>query len=85
MNLMEWLQDIHHYACQHLNAARDRMKRCYYCLTNITGFQEGDQVWFQQPTQAKSKLPGLQHSWQGSYMLITQINDVVYRAQPHTK
>jgi hypothetical protein len=47
--LMDQLHDIQH-ACQHLKVAGDRMKTCYDCLSNSTGFQEGDKVWLYHPS-----------------------------------
>jgi hypothetical protein len=43
--LVEWLNDIHHYAHHHLKAASNKMKAHYdYCLSNSARFQEAGQV-----------------------------------------
>lgn len=47
--------DIHHYACQYLKKASNRMKVCYVCLANSGGFQQGDQVWLYCPTWTRGK------------------------------
>jgi hypothetical protein len=49
-DLLEWLYDIHHYACQYMKVANDRMKICCDCLGSSAGFQEGEQVWLNHPT-----------------------------------
>jgi hypothetical protein len=56
-DLMDQLHDMHHYVCQHLKVARDRMKACYDHLANSAGFQEGDQMWLNCPTQTRVKSP----------------------------
>jgi hypothetical protein len=45
------------------------------------GYHEGDKVWLYGSTCTKRKSPKLQSSWEGSYKVLTRINDVVYRIQ----
>jgi hypothetical protein len=37
-DIVDWLHDIHHYACQHLKVASDRRKARYDHLANSAGF-----------------------------------------------
>jgi hypothetical protein len=82
-----WLHEIHHYACQHLKVASDRMKAHYDCMANTAGFQEADQdqVWLCHLTWMRGKSPKLQSSWEGPYKMVTQINDAVNRIQHHPR
>jgi hypothetical protein len=80
-DLVDHLQNIHHYARQHLNLASDRMKTRYDKLTNSAGYHEGDRVWLYHPIRTKERSSKLQSSWQGPCKVVTQINDVVYRIQ----
>ncbi|XP_074029272.1 uncharacterized protein [Leptinotarsa decemlineata] len=51
----------------------DRMK---------TRFDKNSQtVWLYQPQRRKGLCPKLQRLWQGSYLVIKKINDLVYRIQ----
>jgi anaerobic selenocysteine-containing dehydrogenase len=80
-DLMDHLHDIHNYARQHLKLASDQMKTRHDKLANSAGYHEGDSVWLYSPTRTKGKSPKLQSSWDGPYMVVTRINDVVYRMQ----
>jgi hypothetical protein len=75
--------DTHHYARRHLKAASDRIKARYDRLANSAGFQEGDRVWLYRPTRTRGRSLKPQSAWEGSYKVITRINDVVYRIQQH--
>ncbi|KAJ8914655.1 hypothetical protein NQ315_017352 [Exocentrus adspersus] len=39
------------------------------------------EVWLYNPKRTKGKSPKLQKSWEGPYIVVTQLNDVVYRIQ----
>jgi hypothetical protein len=54
-DLVKWLHDIHHFICQHLKVASDRMKARYNQLANSAGFQEDDRVWLYCPTRKRGK------------------------------
>jgi len=75
--------DIHNFARQRLKVASDRMKSCYGQLANSASFQEGDRVWLYRPTRKRGKSPKLQTCWEGSYTIISRINDDIYRIQRH--
>jgi hypothetical protein len=77
VDLVDHLQDIHHYAQKHLNLASDRMKTCYDKLANSAGYHEGDRVWLYRLVRMKGRSPKLQSSWQGPYTVVTRINNVV--------
>jgi len=83
--LVEQLHDIHHFARQHLKVASDRMKARYDQLANSASFQVGDRVWLYRPTRRRGKLPKLQTCWEGPYLIITWINDIIYRIQRHSR
>jgi hypothetical protein len=80
-DLVERLHYIHHFARQHLKVASDRMNVRYDQLANSAGFQEGDRVWLYRPTRKRGKSPKLQACWEGPYIIITHINDIIYRIQ----
>jgi hypothetical protein len=61
------------------------MEARYDCPANTTGIQQQDHAWLFHPTRTRGKLPKLQSSWEGPYIVITQIDDVVYGIQRHPR
>jgi hypothetical protein len=80
-DLFERLHDIHHFARQQLKVTSDRMKARYNQTANSAGFQKGNRVWLYRLTRKRGKSPKLQACWEGPYIIITCINDVIYRIQ----
>ena len=44
-------------------------------------FGSGDVVWLHNPQRKKGISPKLTRPWEGSYIVLERINDVVYRIQ----
>ncbi|KAJ8915558.1 hypothetical protein NQ315_012442 [Exocentrus adspersus] len=63
---------------QKLKLESDRLKTRYDLRVNTGGFQVGE-VWLYNPKRTKGKSPKLQKSWEGPYIVVTRLNDVVYR------
>jgi hypothetical protein len=70
---------------QHLKLASDRMKTHYDRLVNCAGHHEGERVWLYCPTLMKRKSPKFQTSWEGTYKVVSWLNDVVYRIQQNPR
>jgi len=83
--LVERLHNIHHFARQNLKVASDRMKERYEQVANSASFQVGDRVWLCRPTRRRGKSPNLQTCWEGTYLIITWINVVIYRIQRYSR
>ncbi|KAJ8915311.1 hypothetical protein NQ315_014819, partial [Exocentrus adspersus] len=66
---------------QKMRIESDRMKTRYDLRANTGGFQVGEKVWLYNPKRTKGKSPKLQKSWEGPYIIVTRLNDVVYRIQ----
>ncbi len=64
-----------------LHLASDEMKTRYNIRANIPGFSDGDHVWLYNPARKKGRRPTLQQDWDGPYMIVKPLNDVVYRIQ----
>ena len=43
--------------------------------------ERGDAVWLHNPQRKKGLSPKLQRPWQGPYLVLKRINDVIYRIQ----
>ena len=85
--LQEKLEDVHQFARDHLQLASDKMKERYDASSQGQILDHGDAVWLHNPQRRKRVTPKLARKWQGPYVVIERINDVVYRIQlgPRTK
>ena len=75
--LVERLYDNHNFARQHLKLVSDIIKTRYDQLANSAGLQVGDRVWLYCQNRRRGKSPKLQTCWEGPYLIITRINDVI--------
>ena len=57
------------------------MKRYYDIGTTESKLEVGDAVWLYNPQRKKGLSPKLQKPWQGPYVIIKRINDLIYRIQ----
>ena len=73
------MDDMHEMVRSHLQIASDRMKKRYDTTAAEGGFQEGDKVWLHNPRRQKGYSPKLQRAWEGPYLIVKKINDVIYR------
>jgi predicted aspartyl protease len=83
--LQEAMHSIHDLTRSHILVASDRMKTRYDLKANVAGFREGDLVWLFNRQRKKGRCPKLQPSWEGPFVILTRINDVVYRIQRHSR
>lgn len=79
--LREKLCSIHELARRHLNLASSRMKTRYDLRAEGPRFRAGDLVWLYNPCRKKTRSPKLQANWEGPYVVLKCLNDVVYRIQ----
>lgn len=85
--LQDRLERVHNFARAHMQAKVDRMKQRYDLPQECQCLDPGDAAWLHNPQRKKGLSPKLQRPWQGPYIIIKRINDLVYRIQlgPHTK
>ncbi|CAG2242289.1 unnamed protein product [Mytilus edulis] len=85
--LSQKLEVIHKFARNKLKLSSDRMKRNYDVGTKMQTFDVGDPVWLHNPRRVKGLCPKLQNNWEGPYIVVNRLNDVIYRIQkgPKTK
>ena len=57
----------------------DKMKQRYEPLLECQPLEAGDAVWLHHSARKKGLSPKLQRPWQGPYIVIKHINDLVYR------
>lgn len=85
--LQEKLESIHKFTRGQLQLVSDKMKDRYDLLQTVEPLERGDPVWLYQPQRKRGLSPKLQSNWEGPYLIIKKINDLVYRVQqgPRTK
>ena len=81
VNLQERLEQVHHFARQRLHITSDKMKRYYDNKLASSKLKQGTAVWLHNPQRKKGMSPKLMRNWQGPYVVIKCINDLVYRIQ----
>ena len=86
-DLKEKLLSVHETVRPKSQVTSDRMKTRYDLKGNSVGFQAGDLVWLYNPRRRKARCPHLSPDWEGPYIVVTRINDLVYRIRqgPKTK
>lgn len=57
------------------------MKEYYDASSQDEVLSEGDPVWLYNPTRKKGLTPNLARTWQGPYIIVKKINDLVHRIQ----
>ncbi|KAJ8917903.1 hypothetical protein NQ315_002595 [Exocentrus adspersus] len=83
--LEERLKTVHEFARNRLLMTSDRMKMRLDVKPGQNVFKEGDAVWLYQPGRKKGLSPKLQRPWEGTYLIVKTINDLVYRIQMSPK
>ena len=59
----------------------NRAKARYDLRTDSQKYDPGDRVWLYNPQRKKGVSPKLTCPWRGPYVILTCINDVVYRVK----
>ena len=72
---------VHDFARDHQQAGSQRMKRRYDIRSKAFTFSKGELVWLYNPQRKKGKSPKLSRPWEGPYVIVERLNDVVYRIQ----
>jgi hypothetical protein len=81
------MQTIHEIARKQMAEASAKQKKQYDHRANPNQYHRGDAVWLHNPARTRGRSPKLQSPWEGPYLVIDVLSDVVYRIQkePHTK
>ena len=79
--LQEKIKRVHRYAREHLNIESERQRQKYDQRLNQHTYDWGNAVWFYNPKKKNKISPCLQRPWEGPYVVLKRISDVVYRIQ----
>ena len=72
---------VHDFARDHQQAGSQRMKGRYDIRSKAFTFSRGELVWLYNPQSKKGKSPKLSRPWEGPYVVVERLNDVVCRIQ----
>ncbi|CAK1578887.1 unnamed protein product [Parnassius mnemosyne] len=80
-DLRNKMNDVYEHVRQSGQQMSKKMKTRYDRKMNNKGFDEGSLVRLHNSVRSKVKSPKLPAKWDGSYRIVTRINDVTYRIQ----
>lgn len=83
--LSKKLEEVHQFARQRLKLSSDRMKRYYNINAKMQSFEIESPVWLHNPKRRIGICPKLQRNWEGPYVVIKRLNEVIYRIQKGPK
>jgi hypothetical protein len=63
----------------------DRMKRQYVTNPVPMRFSSGDLVWYYNPRRKKGLSPKLMSKWEGPYVVVKRLNDLIYRIRQSSR
>ncbi len=81
-NLQSKLELVHAYARQNLTIASQKQKKYYdHRCDRRPLFERGDAVWLHNPQRKKGVCPKLSLQWEGPYLVVERLCDVVFKIQ----
>ena len=80
-DLSEHLQIIHEIARTNMSVASDRQKKNYDHRKNFHVYVEGESVFLFNPVRKKGVSPKLQSFWDGPFLVVQKLSDLVYKIQ----
>lgn len=84
-NLKERLEGIHSKIRERLNLKSIQVKARYDRGARKVLFEEGQKVWLFKPRREKGRAPKFQSNWEGPFLVIRKLSDVVYCVQKSAK
>lgn len=75
------MERIHAFAREHLKLGSERNKWYYDHKASHRGFEHGEPVWLHNPRCKTGRTPKLQRPWEGPYLVISRVDDLIYRIQ----
>ncbi|GBM68173.1 hypothetical protein AVEN_5145-1 [Araneus ventricosus] len=75
------LENIQASAGEQVKLAIERMKTRYDSRASDHHFKEGDLIWKYNPNRRRGLSTKLRQNWEGPYIVVKKLNDIVYRVQ----
>ena len=77
--LQDQLDEVHVFARENIKISSHATKKYYDVKTLDTNYEEGTSVWLHNPQRKKGRSPKLSRNWDGPYVVMNRINDIVVR------
>lgn len=77
LQLKTTLNNIHNLVRHNTELSSQWNKKYYDRSARYTDFSIGQQVWFFNPRRTKGRTPKLHCNWDGPYIVVQRINDIV--------
>jgi hypothetical protein len=88
-NVRKTLESAYQRVRQHLNTQHRRQKQIYDRKVEGAPYAVGDKVWLHSPAVPRGRSKKFFRPWQGPYIVIKSLSDVVYRIKkmepPHRR
>ncbi|XP_021346189.1 uncharacterized protein LOC110445735 [Mizuhopecten yessoensis] len=79
--LVKYLDSAHDLARQNIKDSSEKQKGHYDYRTNTKSYKTGDAVWLHDPKRRVGISPKLQSNWDGPYLIVNCLSDLVFRIQ----
>ena len=79
------MDEVHIFARDNLKISSGASKQYYDTKTMGTRYEDGTGVWLYNPQRRKGRSPKLSRNWDGPYLVVKQLNDVVVRIKKSRK
>ena len=84
-DLRRRMERVHTFARDNIKLASERQKRLYDHRARRRRFKRGDAVRLHNPRRKKGVCPKLTRPWEGPYIVLDCLDDMVYRVQRSAK
>ena len=78
-NLQRRMENVHEFARIRMRVASDKMKKRYDASATRIVFEPDELVWLFNPKRRKGISPKLTCDWEGPYVILKRINELLYR------
>jgi hypothetical protein len=83
--LTKTMWQVHEHARENMMEASERQKKQYDHRARQTSYRVKDVVWLSNRTKIRGRTPKLQTRWQGPFVVIRVLSDLVYQIQSSSK
>ncbi|CAB4041568.1 Retrovirus-related Pol poly from transposon 412, partial [Paramuricea clavata] len=80
-DLQQSLEEVHEFARKHSTRNYYDMEKRYNANSNAYTLEEKILVWLYNPRKKKGRTPKLTRPWEGPFVIVKKLNDLVYRIQ----
>jgi transposase InsO family protein/predicted aspartyl protease len=79
--LIDRMNNVHELARERMFEASANQKKRYDHKASVNKYNRGDAVWLHNTARIKGRTPKLQSPWEGPFLVVEALSDVVYHIQ----